>query len=111
MARERRQQERAPLFAQRLTAIAGGATALYNCANPPYHRWSTDWPSLAAALLTAAERSGAVLVTMANLYGYGPVDAPMSEDTPLRSAPGTKETSATGCGSTRWRHTRQGAPV
>jgi nucleoside-diphosphate-sugar epimerase len=76
--------------AERLTVIAGGATSLYNCANPPYHRWSTDWPPLAAALLTAAERSGAVLVTMANLYGYGPVGTPMSEDTPLRAAPGTK---------------------
>ncbi|WP_300007935.1 NAD-dependent epimerase/dehydratase family protein [Pseudonocardia sp.] len=76
--------------AQRLTELAAGATALYNCANPPYHRWSTDWPPLASALLTAAQRSGAVLVTMGNLYGYGSVDAPMTEDTPLNSAPGTK---------------------
>ncbi len=75
---------------QRLTDLTRGAAALYNCANPPYHRWPTDWPPLAAALLTAAERTGAVLVTMGNLYGYGPVDAPMTEDTPLRSAPGTK---------------------
>ncbi len=35
---------------------------------------STDWPPLAASLLTAAERSEATLVTMSNLYGYGPVD-------------------------------------
>ncbi|MCW2776586.1 MAG: NAD-dependent epimerase/dehydratase [Frankiales bacterium] len=39
---------------------------------------------VAAALLDAATRSGAVLVTMANLYVYGPVDAPMTEQTPLR---------------------------
>ncbi len=76
--------------AARLTDLTRGAAALHNCANPPYHRWATDWPPLAASLLTAAERSGAVLVTMANLYGYGPVDAPMTEDTPLNSAPGTK---------------------
>jgi nucleoside-diphosphate-sugar epimerase len=75
--------------ADRLAALAEGAAALYNCANPAYHRWSTDWPPLAAALLTAAERSGAVLATVGNLYGYGPVDAPMTEDTPL-AATGTK---------------------
>ncbi|MER7330231.1 MULTISPECIES: NAD-dependent epimerase/dehydratase family protein [unclassified Micromonospora] len=70
--------------ADRLTAAASGAAALYNCANPAYHRWTTDWPPLATALLTAAERSGAVLATVGNLYGYGPVDAPMTEATPLR---------------------------
>jgi nucleoside-diphosphate-sugar epimerase len=76
--------------AARLSDLTRGAAALYNCANPPYHRWATDWPPLASAPLAAAERSGAVLVTMGNLYGYGPVDAPMTEDTPLNSAPGTK---------------------
>lgn len=76
--------------ADRLAGLTAGAVALYNCANPPYHRWATDWPPLAAALLTAAERSGAVLTVMSSLYGYGPVDAPMTEDTPLNSAPGTK---------------------
>lgn len=61
----------------------GGAEVLYNCANPAYHRWATDWPPLAAALLTTAERTGAVLATVSNLYGYGPVSAPMTEATPL----------------------------
>ncbi|MCO1617652.1 NAD-dependent epimerase/dehydratase family protein [Micromonospora sp. CPM1] len=75
--------------ADRLTALSEGADALYNCANPEYHTWPTDWPPLAAALLTAAERSGAVLTTVGNLYGYGPVDAPMTEATPL-AATGVK---------------------
>jgi nucleoside-diphosphate-sugar epimerase len=69
--------------ADRLTALATGATALYNCANPLYHRWLTDWPPLAAALLTTAERTGAVLATASNLYGYGPVDGPITPATPL----------------------------
>jgi nucleoside-diphosphate-sugar epimerase len=69
--------------AERLTALAAGAAALYNCANPQYHQWLTDWPPLASALLTAAERSGAVLATMSNLYGYGPVDGPITRQTPL----------------------------
>jgi nucleoside-diphosphate-sugar epimerase len=68
---------------QRLTALATGAAALYNCANPLYYRWLTDWPPLASSLLSAAERSGALLVTQNNLYGYGPVTGPMTEDTPL----------------------------
>ncbi|MCQ9135646.1 NAD-dependent epimerase/dehydratase family protein [Streptomyces hilarionis] len=66
-----------------LGELATGAAVLYNCANPAYHRWATAWPPLAAALLAAAERSGAVLATVGNLYGYGAVTAPMTEDTPL----------------------------
>jgi nucleoside-diphosphate-sugar epimerase len=69
--------------ADRLTELATGAVAIYNCANPPYHRWSVDWPPLAASLLAAAERTGAVLATTSNLYGYGPCPMPMTERTPL----------------------------
>jgi len=69
--------------AEALTAATRGAAALYNAVNPPYHRWATDWPPVAAALLTAAERTGAVLVTMSNLYGYGRPTGPMTPDTPL----------------------------
>ena len=69
--------------ADRLTELSGGAAALYNCANPLYHRWLADWPPLAAALLSAAERSGAVLAVASNLYGYGPVDGPITDTTPL----------------------------
>jgi nucleoside-diphosphate-sugar epimerase len=75
--------------ADRLTELAEGAAALYNCANPAYHRWPLDWPPLAAALLATAERTGAVLATVSNLYGYGPVDGPMTEATPL-AATGVK---------------------
>jgi nucleoside-diphosphate-sugar epimerase len=69
--------------AERLTALATGAVAVYNCANPLYHQWLTDWPPLASALLAAAERSGAVLASMGNLYGYGEVDGPITQKTPL----------------------------
>jgi nucleoside-diphosphate-sugar epimerase len=72
-----------------LTAAARGAAVLYNCANPPYSRWAEQWPPVADALLTAAEATGAVLVVMGNLYVYGPVDGPMTEDLPL-AARGTK---------------------
>jgi nucleoside-diphosphate-sugar epimerase len=75
--------------AARLAELARDAVAIYNCANPPYHRWPTEWPPLASALLTAAQRASAVLVTMSNLYAYGPVDGPMTEDLPL-AAPTVK---------------------
>ncbi|TDC75610.1 NAD-dependent epimerase/dehydratase family protein [Actinomadura sp. 7K507] len=73
----------------RLTEIAKGADALYNCVNPRYHRWARDWPPMAASFLGAAEDTGAALVTLSCLYGYGPVDGPMTEDLPL-AATGTK---------------------
>jgi nucleoside-diphosphate-sugar epimerase len=66
-----------------LAAAAAGADVLYNAVNPAYHRWATDWPPVAAALLHAAERSGAVLVTMGNMYGYGRPAGVMTEATPL----------------------------
>ncbi len=69
-----------------LATIAEGAAALYNCANPPYDKWPALWPPIAAALLATAERTGAVLVTMSNLYGYGPVDGVMTESTPLAAS-------------------------
>lgn len=72
-----------------LLAAAPESAAIYNCANPAYHRWAQDWPPLAAAILSYAERTGAVLAICSNLYGYGPVDGPMSEALPL-AATGTK---------------------
>lgn len=67
-----------------LARHAEGAVALCSCAGPAYHRWPTDWPPLGAALLHAAQTTGAVLVTTGNLYAYGAVDGPMTEDLPPR---------------------------
>jgi nucleoside-diphosphate-sugar epimerase len=67
----------------RLSELASGSVALYNCVNPPYSRWTQDWPPVAQALLAAAESSGAVLAMADNLYAYGRVTAPMTEQTPL----------------------------
>lgn len=67
-----------------LTRIASGAAAIYDCANPgSYTQWERLWPPLGSALLTAAESTGAVLVTVSNLYGYGPVTEPMTAQMPL----------------------------
>lgn len=73
-----------------LSRLTEGAQVLYNCVNPPrYDVWQELWPPVAAALLAAAERSGAVLAVTGNLYPYGPVDGPMVEGMP-DSAPGKK---------------------
>ncbi|SDJ33565.1 Nucleoside-diphosphate-sugar epimerase [Nonomuraea maritima] len=70
---------------ERLTEVTRGADVLYNCVNPQYHRWLTDWPPMAASFLAAAEATGAVLAILGNLYPYGPVSAPITEDLPLAS--------------------------
>lgn len=66
-----------------LVAAVAGADVLYNCANPTYDRWATDWPPMWTALLDAAARTGAVLVTAGNLYGYATHGEVMTEDSPL----------------------------
>lgn len=72
--------------ADELIAHATGAATLFNCVNPPYHRWPADWPPMHRALMTAAERSGAVLVMMDNLYSFGPgAKMPMAESDPMRA--------------------------
>ncbi|MEO3858553.1 NAD-dependent epimerase/dehydratase family protein [Acrocarpospora sp. B8E8] len=67
--------------ADALGRAARGADVLYNCVNPKYHRWPTDWPPIANALLRTAEANSAVLAMVGNLYMYGPVDV-MTEDLP-----------------------------
>ncbi len=69
----------------RLAELARGAASIVNAINPPsYTTWDRDWPPVAAAVLRAAEASGAGLVTVSNLYAYGLVDGPMAEGLPLR---------------------------
>ncbi|MFM8690228.1 MAG: NAD-dependent epimerase/dehydratase family protein, partial [Candidatus Limnocylindrus sp.] len=69
-----------------LARMAADAAAIFNCVNPPYHRWPQEWPPIAAALLHAAESSGAVLTTLSNLYAYGIPDGRLTPETPFRAA-------------------------
>lgn len=70
--------------ADRLSEIAAGSAVIYNCANPSdYAKWAELWPPMATAILTAAERTGARLVTMGNLYGYASGSSPMRASDPL----------------------------
>ena len=64
------------------TAAARGAARVFHCAAPAYHRWTTDFPPLQDSILQAAAATGAVLVAIENLYGYG-VAGTLTEDLPL----------------------------
>ena len=69
---------------------AKGASVIYQCLNAPYNQWPERFPPLQRGVLAAAERTGALLVSLENLYGYGPTGGrPMTEDLPL-AATGVK---------------------
>ena len=66
------------------TVAARGAAVIYQCLNAPYPEWPKRFPPLQRGVLTAAERNSALLVSLENLYGYGPTAGkPMTEDLPL----------------------------
>jgi nucleoside-diphosphate-sugar epimerase len=69
---------------------AKGASVIYQCLNAPYNQWPERFPPLQRGVLAAAERTGALLVSLENLYGYGTtLGRPMTEDLPL-AATGVK---------------------
>ena len=53
-------------------AAAEGASVIYQCLNAPYTNWPERFPPLQRGVLSAAEQHGALLVSLENLYGYGP---------------------------------------
>lgn len=67
-----------PTFA---IAAAAGAGVVYQVLNPPYPAWVEKFPALQAAVLDAAEATGARLVSLENVYMYGhPAGRPLTED-------------------------------
>jgi nucleoside-diphosphate-sugar epimerase len=66
------------------TDAAKGASVVYQCLNAPYTKWPERFPALQRNVLIAAEHADALLVTLENVYGYGPTHGkPMTEDLPL----------------------------
>ncbi len=59
-----------------------GAGVVFHCAQPPYERWAVEFPGLTDTIAGAAAAAEATLVFADNLYAYGPVDRPMTEDMP-----------------------------
>lgn len=69
-----------------------GAVAVHHCIHGSAYDarvWRAELPTAERAVLEAAGAVGAVVVFPESLYSYGPVDAPMTEDTP-RTATGGK---------------------
>lgn len=62
---------------------AAGASVVHFCAAPPYTDWPAHYPGMQRGVVEAAARVGARLVTAENVYPYGRVSGPMTEDTPL----------------------------
>lgn len=63
---------------------AAGAEVVYFCLNASnYDRWPAEFPPLQRAAVDAARRTGARLVVLENLYGYGPTHGrPLVETMP-----------------------------
>ena len=69
-----------------LVVAAPKAHFVYNCVNPPhYNKWDVEWPPISKAINEYVIRTGAVLVTNSNLYGYGPRNGALIEDLPLNA--------------------------
>lgn len=59
-----------------------GASFVYQCAQPPYHRWVEKFFPLQNNILEASAKAGARLIIGENLYMYGEVDGPIHEEMP-----------------------------
>ncbi len=62
-----------------------GASVIYHAASAAYHRWPELLPPLMRGVLAGAVATGARIVYADNLYAYGPVDGPLTEDLPSRA--------------------------
>lgn len=68
-----------------VAAATRGATAVYQCAQPPYHQWLTRFEALQDAIIEGVAVNGARLIVAENLYMYGVVDGPIHEDLPYQA--------------------------
>lgn len=64
--------------------VCEGAAVVYHCATGPYGRWAQFLPPLMNGIIEGASAAGAKLVYGDNLYAYGVVNGPITEDLPYR---------------------------
>ena len=74
--------------------VCKGASVVYNCANPPYPKWAELFPPLQDGIIEGAAAAGAKLVSAENLYMYGAVGGPITEDLPYAATSRTGRTRA-----------------
>ncbi len=65
--------------------VVEGAGVIYGCLNAPYNRWEEMFPPLQNGIIQAAKDVNARLVMLENLYMYGLVEGPMTEDLPYNA--------------------------
>ena len=67
-----------------LSAAVKGATIIYLCAGLVYDAevWKVQWPAIIKNVITVTKENNARLIFFDNVYMYGLVKGPMTEDTP-----------------------------
>lgn len=60
------------------TAVAG-ADVVYMAAQPPYYRWTEEFPAMLATVIDAVAAENARLIMVDNLYMYSPSSEPLTE--------------------------------
>ncbi|MEO0999663.1 MAG: NAD(P)H-binding protein, partial [Pseudomonadota bacterium] len=72
--------------AARLTEAARGQAVIVNALNPPYPAWPREVPRITAAVLAAAQASGATVLLPGNVYTYGrTMPEVLTPETPQRA--------------------------
>ncbi|WP_343523693.1 NAD-dependent epimerase/dehydratase family protein [Pedobacter sp.] len=69
-----------------LFAAAEGSKVIYLCAGLVYDAqiWQQQWPVIIQNVINLTKRTGARLIFFDNVYMYGLVNGPMTEDTPYQ---------------------------
>jgi len=68
--------------AEGAVSACAGAAVVYQCAQPLYAQWAQEFVGFTDTVLSGVEKSGARLVMADNMYAYGPVEVPMTEELP-----------------------------
>jgi nucleoside-diphosphate-sugar epimerase len=69
---------------QTIRAVAGSETVLLLAGLKYDHKvWAETWPKIMANTIEACQRAGAKLLFFDNVYMYGRVNGPMTEETPF----------------------------
>lgn len=90
-----------------LRDVAIGAAAIYNCANPPYHRWPTDWPPWRSPSCSRRKRPTRCWQPWATSIPMGRLTARSRRTFPMRP-PAPRAGSGRRCGPRLGRRTRPG---
>jgi nucleoside-diphosphate-sugar epimerase len=71
-----------------LVEVTRGMDVVYSTLSVPYstEAWRESWPRITKNIIAAARTNGFKLVFLDNVYMYGKVDGPMTENTPINPA-------------------------